>query len=132
MIKIKTCIKTSISFCLLFAVPLSCVTLAAQTLQVSGYEGTIVTVSCPYERGYMSHMKYLCRNNCGSDSDVLIRTTEAKGNKYSIHHDKEKQVFTVTISDLRFTDAGKYWCGVSKFGFDDYSAEVTVKVEPSK
>ena len=80
----------------------------------------------------MSHMKYLCRNNCGSDSDVLISTTKAKGNKYSIHDDKLRQVLTVTISDLRFTDAGKYWCGVSKLGLDDYPAEVEVKVEPSK
>ncbi|XP_036976992.1 polymeric immunoglobulin receptor-like [Acanthopagrus latus] len=114
----------------ILCIPLSCVTHAAKTIDVSGYEGTTVTVSCPYDRGYMSNRKYLCRNDCGSDSDVLISTTEAKRNKYSIRDDKEKQVFTVTIPDLRRTDAGKYWCGVSKFGFDDYPSEVKVKVEP--
>uniref|UniRef100_A0A4W6CY21 Ig-like domain-containing protein n=1 Tax=Lates calcarifer TaxID=8187 RepID=A0A4W6CY21_LATCA len=100
----------SISSCLVFTVALICVTSTAAVIHVSGYEGRDVNVSCSYGEGYESYEKYLCRDDCG-DSDVLVKTTEAKKNKYSIYDDKEKQVFTTTISDLSSVDAGKYWCG---------------------
>ena len=115
-----------ISCCLLFTVALSCVRSAAGLIRVSGYEGREVQVSCPYGEGYESYEKYLCKNDCGSD-DVLIKTTEAKKNRYSIHDDEQNRVFTVTISDLRRTDAGKYWCGVTRTGKDIYT-EVMLEV----
>ncbi|XP_031145332.1 polymeric immunoglobulin receptor-like isoform X1 [Sander lucioperca] len=105
---------------------LSCVRSAAGLIHVSGYEGREVKVSCPYGEGYESYEKYLCKNDCGSD-DVLITTTEAKKNRYSIHDDKQKRVFAATISDLRHTDAGKYWCGVTRTGKDIYT-EVMLEV----
>ncbi|KAF1394894.1 hypothetical protein PFLUV_G00005860 [Perca fluviatilis] len=107
---------------------LSCVRSAAGLIRVSGYEGREVQVSCPYGEGYESYEKYLCKNDCGSD-DVLIKTTEAKKNRYSIHDDKQNWVFTVTISDLRFMDAGKYWCGITRTGYDTYPAEVKLEVK---
>ncbi|XP_070827880.1 polymeric immunoglobulin receptor-like [Chaetodon trifascialis] len=107
---------------LLFAlcIPLSCVTSAAGLIQASGYERGQVNVSCPYEGGYESYEKYLCKNDCGYE-DVLITTTEGKKNKYSIHDDRQKRVVTTTISDLRRADAGKYWCGVTRNGKDIYT-----------
>uniref|UniRef100_A0A8C9WXE0 Immunoglobulin V-set domain-containing protein n=1 Tax=Sander lucioperca TaxID=283035 RepID=A0A8C9WXE0_SANLU len=51
--------------------------------------------------------KYLCKNDCGSD---------------------DKRVFAATISDLSCTDAGKYWCGVTRTGKDIYT-EVILEVE---
>uniref|UniRef100_A0A4W6FI26 Immunoglobulin V-set domain-containing protein n=1 Tax=Lates calcarifer TaxID=8187 RepID=A0A4W6FI26_LATCA len=87
------------------------------------------TVSCPYEEGYTSHEKYLCRNDCAKNYDVVIRTSEGEKGRYSIHDDNKNQVFTVTISDLYPTDAGKYWCGVTRFGMDPYTAEVKLEVE---
>ncbi|XP_039658385.1 polymeric immunoglobulin receptor-like isoform X2 [Perca fluviatilis] len=107
-------------------IALSCVRSAAELIRVSGYEGREVQVSCPYGEGYESYEKYLCKNDCGSD-DVLIKTTEAKKNRYSIHDDEQNRVFTVTISDLRRTDAGKYWCGVTRTGKDLYT-EVMLEV----
>ncbi|XP_039652116.1 polymeric immunoglobulin receptor-like [Perca fluviatilis] len=107
---------------------LSCVKSAAGLIRVSGYEGREVKVSCPYGKGYESYKKYLCKNDCGSD-DVLIKTTEAKKNRYSIHDDKQNWVFTVTISDLRHMDAGKYWCGITRTGYDTYPAEVNLEVK---
>lgn len=78
-------------------------------------------MSCPYSEGYESYEKYLCKNDCGNNDDVLIKTTEANKNKYSIHDDNQKRVFTATISDLSRTDAGKYWCGVTRNGKDLYT-----------
>uniref|UniRef100_A0A4W6DY65 Immunoglobulin V-set domain-containing protein n=1 Tax=Lates calcarifer TaxID=8187 RepID=A0A4W6DY65_LATCA len=99
-----------------------------RSTNIQSYEG--VTVSCPYEEGYTSHEKYLCRNDCAKNYDVMIKTSEGEKGRYSIHDDNKKQVFTVTISDLYPTDAGKYWCGVTRFGMDPYTAEVKLEVEP--
>lgn len=110
----------------LFAVALSCVTGAAGLIHVSGYQGQEVNISCSYGEGYEPYEKYLCKNDCG-DNDVLIKTTEPKKNKYSIHDDRQKRVFTTTISNLRSTDVGQYWCGVTRSGRDIYT-EVKLEV----
>ncbi|XP_075946900.1 polymeric immunoglobulin receptor-like isoform X2 [Anarhichas minor] len=107
-------------------IALSCVSSAAGSIHVSGYEGGHVKVSCPYSEGYEPYEKYLCKNDCGDD-DVLIKTTEPNKTKYSIHDDDQKRVFTATISDLSRTDAGKYWCGVTRTGKDIYT-EVDLEV----
>uniref|UniRef100_A0A3Q1J2I1 Ig-like domain-containing protein n=1 Tax=Anabas testudineus TaxID=64144 RepID=A0A3Q1J2I1_ANATE len=99
-----------------------------QIIHVFGYEETEAKVSCSYDEGYESYEKYLCKNYCSSD-DVLITTTEAHKNRYSISDDTNKQVFTATISNLNQNDAGKYWCGVTRSGKDYYPAEVELKVE---
>ena len=120
-----------ISCCLLFTVALFCVRSAAGLIRVSGYEGGQVQVSCPYGAGYESYEKYLCKNDCGNDDDVLVTTTAVRKNRYSIHDDRSKRVSTATISELRLTDAGKYWCGVSKNGKDIYT-EVKLEVGQGK
>uniref|UniRef100_A0A8P4G102 Immunoglobulin V-set domain-containing protein n=1 Tax=Dicentrarchus labrax TaxID=13489 RepID=A0A8P4G102_DICLA len=112
-------------------ISLSCVSSAAGLIHLFGYEGRDVNVSCPYGEGYESYEKYLCRNDCGND-DVLITTTGAAKNKYSIHDDQKKRVLTATISDLSSTDAGNYRCGVTITGYDIYPAEVKVEVKQGK
>uniref|UniRef100_A0A3Q1J524 Immunoglobulin V-set domain-containing protein n=1 Tax=Anabas testudineus TaxID=64144 RepID=A0A3Q1J524_ANATE len=98
---------------------------AAEIIHMFGYEGKEAKVSCSYDEGYESYEKYLCRNNCGSDDDVLITTTQGRKKRYSISDDKNKRVFTATISNLNQNDAGKYWCGVMRSGIlkDYYPAE---------
>ncbi|XP_018535330.1 polymeric immunoglobulin receptor isoform X1 [Lates calcarifer] len=112
----------------IICIALICVISTAAVIHVSGYEGRDVNVSCSYGEGYESYEKYLCRNDCGN-SDVLVKTTEAKKNKYSIYDDKKRRVFTTTLSDLSSVDAGKYWCGVTRTGKDTYT-EVRLEVEP--
>ncbi|XP_056223612.1 polymeric immunoglobulin receptor-like [Seriola aureovittata] len=115
---------------LLIFCTLSCVSGAAPLIHVSGYEGRDVKISCPYGEGYESYEKYLCRNDCGNGDDVLIMTTQANKNKYSISDDINKRVLTTTISDLSSVDAGKYWCGVTRTGKDYYPAEVRLDIVP--
>uniref|UniRef100_A0A665UKJ0 Immunoglobulin V-set domain-containing protein n=1 Tax=Echeneis naucrates TaxID=173247 RepID=A0A665UKJ0_ECHNA len=101
-------------------------------IRLSGYEGSQVDVSCSYGEGYESYEKYLCRNNCGSDDDVLIKTTEANKDRFSISDDRNKRVYTTTISSLTSQDAGTYWCGVTRSGKDYYPAEIRLTLVPGK
>uniref|UniRef100_A0AAZ1Y1V5 Ig-like domain-containing protein n=1 Tax=Oreochromis aureus TaxID=47969 RepID=A0AAZ1Y1V5_OREAU len=104
----------------ILCITLRCVTSAVGVIDVTGYVGREVNVSCSYNEGYESYEKYLCKNDCGSD-DVLITTSNSSKNKYRIHDDKTARIFTTTITDLQSTDAGKYWCGVSRTGNDIYT-----------
>lgn len=97
---------------------------------MSGYVGRSVKVLCSYHWGHEDNEKYLCRNDCGY-SDVLITTSEKNKEKYCISDDKNKKVFTVTISDLNLNDTGKYWCGISNWFQDDYT-EVKLDVKQGK
>lgn len=106
--------------CLLSAAALSCVRSAAGLIRVFGYEGTRVNISCSYPQGYETYEKYLCRNDC-ADSDVLITTSQTIKPRHSIYDDKSTRIFTTTISNLQSTDAGKYWCGVTRNGKDLYT-----------
>uniref|UniRef100_A0A3Q3CAY1 Immunoglobulin domain-containing protein n=1 Tax=Haplochromis burtoni TaxID=8153 RepID=A0A3Q3CAY1_HAPBU len=109
-------------FCrLVLFVALRCVSSAEEVIHVTGYMGSKVKISCPYDKGYESYEKYLCKKDCGSDDDVLIKTSESQKNKYRINDDKTARIVKTTISDLHSTDAGKYWCGVSKNWKDIYT-----------
>uniref|UniRef100_A0A3Q4I9A6 Ig-like domain-containing protein n=1 Tax=Neolamprologus brichardi TaxID=32507 RepID=A0A3Q4I9A6_NEOBR len=106
------------SIILLFS--LRCVTSAVGMIHVTGYVGREVNVSCSYDQSYVSHEKYLCKDDCGSD-DVLITTSQASKTKYSIYDDNSTRIFTTIVFDLQSTDAGKYWCGVTRTGTDIYT-----------
>ncbi|XP_072240045.1 CMRF35-like molecule 1 [Leuresthes tenuis] len=93
-------------------IALSCVTTAAQVIEVSGYEGTDVNVSCTYRQSYQSYEKYLCKESCDYNEDYIITTMQAKRGRYTIRDNEEQQIFIVTISGLRTVDAGKYWCRI--------------------
>ncbi|XP_054896762.1 polymeric immunoglobulin receptor-like isoform X2 [Poeciliopsis prolifica] len=109
---------------------LSCVSGAAGLIRVFGYEGSDVTVSCPYDPGYERYQKYLCKNSCGY-SDFLIKTSQENETKYSVYDDKRARVVAVTISGLRLEDAGEYWCGVTRAGKDIYT-EVKLDVKADR
>ncbi|KAM9769772.1 polymeric immunoglobulin receptor-like isoform 2-T2 [Menidia menidia] len=117
---------SSLKLLLICYTALGCVGCAAAVIQVFGYEGTDVQVSCPYDEGYEDYEKYLCKNNCGS-RDVLITTSESNKTKYSISDDTKRRTVTVTISDVRSADAGKYWCAVRR-RIKDYFTEVKLQL----
>ncbi|XP_043969692.1 polymeric immunoglobulin receptor-like [Gambusia affinis] len=115
---------------LMLCTALSCVSSAAGLIRVFGYEGSDVTVSCPYDPGYERYQKYLCKNSCGY-SDFLIKSSQENKTKYSAYDDKRARVVAVTITDLHFGDAGGYWCGVTRAGKDIYT-EVKLEVKADR
>ncbi|KAL4604752.1 CMRF35-like molecule 8 [Arapaima gigas] len=90
---------------------------------VTGYEGQHVTIECTHSRT-STNAKYFCGGRCTGDHDVLIKTengqTYQEKGRFSLR-DTGTGTFYVTISDLKKTDTGTYWCGASRFGLDAYT-----------
>ncbi|XP_031209148.1 CMRF35-like molecule 5 [Mastomys coucha] len=53
-----------------------------------------------------------------------------KKNRVSIRDDQTDFIFTVTMEDLRMSDAGIYWCGIQKSGYDPMF-QVNVNIGPA-
>ncbi|XP_026120492.1 polymeric immunoglobulin receptor-like [Carassius auratus] len=94
---------------------------------VIGREGDSVQIKCPYDeknneevclrsgRCLSKEVKYLCKGKCLSkDAQIIIRSDEdhVKNPKISVKDDTDLNLFTVTLTELRAEDAGKYWCAV--------------------
>ncbi|XP_057187454.1 CMRF35-like molecule 3 [Triplophysa rosa] len=104
---------------------------------VTGHRGETVHITCPYESGYETNKKYLCKGKCGFRNKVIIveSGSPAKDKRFSLIDDTTARVFTVTITDLRTEDEGKYWCGVStSYLLPDQYSEILllVKLEEKK
>ncbi|XP_056622638.1 uncharacterized protein LOC130435807 [Triplophysa dalaica] len=94
-------------------------------VQVTGHRGETVHITCPYESGYETNKKYLCKGECfvGFRNIIVESGSPPKDDRFSLIDDTTARVFTVTITDLRADDEGKYWCGVSTpyLLLDEYS-----------
>uniref|UniRef100_A0A672MDU3 Immunoglobulin V-set domain-containing protein n=1 Tax=Sinocyclocheilus grahami TaxID=75366 RepID=A0A672MDU3_SINGR len=91
-----------------------------------------------FTSGYEEQKKYLCR---GEYPIVIIKDkpveseSAAKDKRLSLTDNKTDlhRIFTVTITDLRTEDQGKYWCGVKGgFGSYDYKREIYLEIKPGK
>ncbi|KAI4895897.1 hypothetical protein NFI96_014984, partial [Prochilodus magdalenae] len=83
---------------------------------VTGHRGHSAQIRCPYESGYETYMKYLCRGACSpGNKDIPVQSgSTAKDQRFSLDDDTAARVFTITITDLRPEDGGTYWCGIQK------------------
>ncbi|KAK2909500.1 hypothetical protein Q8A67_005337 [Cirrhinus molitorella] len=82
---------------------------------VIGREGDSAEIKCPYDANQAKEIKQLCKGKCFTqDAQNIIQSDEAhvKKTKISVKDDTELNLFTVTITDLRAEDVGKYWCAV--------------------
>nr|XP_046216336.1 polymeric immunoglobulin receptor-like isoform X1 [Oncorhynchus gorbuscha]XP_046216337.1 polymeric immunoglobulin receptor-like isoform X2 [Oncorhynchus gorbuscha] len=107
---------------------------SAELITVEGYEGGKAEIRCPYREEWRSHQKYLCKGDCPVfNKDKVIKTeageNSASNGRYSLKDNREESVFIVTITNLTFNDAGKYWCGVDTWGQDNY---IKVNLEVSE
>ncbi|XP_035390952.1 CMRF35-like molecule 5 [Electrophorus electricus] len=95
----------------------------AAVTTVTGYKGLSVQIRCPYKSGYETHLKYLCRGECYTfrTKNIPVDSKSAKDERFSLNDDTAARVFTVTITDLRSEDGGKYWCVTEQTLRDDYT-----------
>ncbi|NXV75174.1 CLM2 protein, partial [Atlantisia rogersi] len=101
--------------------------------EVTGQVGQVISFKCWYPRGYEGYNKYWCR---GTSRDSCSKVVETAGWEVPQHHGRvsiqDKHIFCVvllTLKNLSEEDAGSYWCGVDRAGWD-LMAPVTVRVVP--
>ncbi|EDM06562.1 CD300 antigen like family member F, isoform CRA_b [Rattus norvegicus] len=103
--------------------------------EVSGYEQGSLTVWCRYGSWWKDYSKYWCRGPKRSSCEIRVETDASerlvKENHVSIRDDQTNFTFTVTMEDLRMSDAGIYWCGITKAGYD-HMFKVHVSINPGK
>ncbi|KAL7852065.1 hypothetical protein SRHO_G00178500 [Serrasalmus rhombeus] len=83
---------------------------------VTGHRGHSVQIRCSYDSGYETNIKYLCRGECPpwGTKDIPVQSGSAEDQRFSLDDDTTARVFTITITDLRTEDEGRYWCGVKR------------------
>ncbi|XP_052474805.1 CMRF35-like molecule 3 isoform X2 [Carassius gibelio] len=98
---------------------------------VLGFRGKTADIRCPYESGYESNPKYLCKGECKIINKVIMvkSGSPAKDQRFSLSDNRTARVFTVTITDLRLEDEGQYWCGVERTVFKDVYSEILLLVK---
>uniref|UniRef100_A0AAR2KBY4 Immunoglobulin V-set domain-containing protein n=1 Tax=Pygocentrus nattereri TaxID=42514 RepID=A0AAR2KBY4_PYGNA len=66
---------------------------------------------------YKTSIKYLCRGECSAlwrTKVIPVQSGYAEDQRFSLDDDTAARVFTITITDLRAEDGGRYWCGVKR------------------
>nr|XP_045015012.1 CMRF35-like molecule 9 isoform X4 [Jaculus jaculus] len=100
--------------------------------EISGFEGDTVSLKCTYETKLRKHRKYWCRqvglvvSRCSGT--IYTRDEQEVGQgRTSIHDRRQELSVTVTMRSLTLQDAGIYWCGIDRLGFDDgFQVKLTV------
>ncbi|KAL7845266.1 hypothetical protein AOLI_G00234580 [Acnodon oligacanthus] len=98
---------------------------------VTGYVGQSAQIKCPYDSGYETYMKYLCRGECSiwRTKDIPVQSGSAKDQRFSLDDDTAARVFTINITDLRPEDGGTYWCGIKRPSLLDVYTEILLQVK---
>ncbi|CAO2646013.1 CMRF35-like molecule 1 [Lemmus lemmus] len=100
---------------------------------VSGHEQGSLTVRCRYDSFWKNHKKYWCRGADWNKCEILVQTDTSeklvKKNRVSIRDNQRDFIFTVTMEELRLSDAGIYWCGIERIGYD-HKFKVNVNIDP--
>ncbi|XP_052612183.1 uncharacterized protein LOC128121498 [Peromyscus californicus insignis] len=101
---------------------------------VRGQEQGSLTVRCPYDSSWKDYNKYWCRGADWSSCEIFIQTDASeqlvKKDCVSIRDDQTDFIVTVTMEDLRISDAGIYWCAIERTGRDPHF-KVNVNIHPA-
>nr|XP_023677729.1 CMRF35-like molecule 4 [Paramormyrops kingsleyae] len=118
----------------LISISLSPVT--GELIKVIGLSGGMAVIQCPYDGYYGTNQKYLCKGEVFKYcSDVIKNNLDEifiEDQRFKLYDDRNRNVFTVTISSLSEEDAGAYWCGVDIYAAIDISTQVQLVVQQAQ
>ncbi|XP_056313497.1 CMRF35-like molecule 2 isoform X2 [Danio aesculapii] len=101
-------------------------------MNVTGYSGGEVTITCKYDEEYKETVKYFCKGQRFATCSELIKTETSKKkdqeDRFSLFDNTTAAVFTVIIRNLTEQDSGTYYCGADKPNHTDNYTEVNLKV----
>ncbi|XP_051557811.1 CMRF35-like molecule 1 isoform X2 [Myxocyprinus asiaticus] len=77
---------------------------------VFGYRKRRLDIRCLYKFGYETNSKYFCKGECFfQNKNIIIESgSPAEDERFSLTDDTTARVVTVSITDLRTEDEGKY------------------------
>ncbi|RXN23322.1 polymeric immunoglobulin receptor-like protein [Labeo rohita] len=91
------------------------ITGVVSSINVTGYSGGGVNITCKYNKTFTATAKYFCRGQWSECTDQIRTEKKNKwvhSGRFSLYDDTRAAVFTVTIRDLSERDSGTYYCGV--------------------
>uniref|UniRef100_A0A8C1D364 Immunoglobulin domain-containing protein n=1 Tax=Cyprinus carpio carpio TaxID=630221 RepID=A0A8C1D364_CYPCA len=101
------------------------------SINVTGYSGGGVSITCRYDRRYTDNKKYFCKGRWSECTDRIRTNTKNKqvdSGRFSLYDDTRAAVFTVTIRDLSEQDSDIYYCGTDIYAKVDFYTEVKLNV----
>ncbi|XP_029993738.1 CMRF35-like molecule 3 [Sphaeramia orbicularis] len=88
---------------------------------VEAAPGGSVTVSCQYDLQFRDYTKYWCKGPVYERCKIVVKTPKNRNNKNClIADDKDKGVFTVTMTSLSQSDQDTYWCVIARHGRNNH------------
>ncbi|XP_038181829.1 CMRF35-like molecule 1 isoform X2 [Arvicola amphibius] len=99
---------------------------------VSGHEQGSLTVQCRYGSYWKNYQKYWCQGADWKTCEILVKTDMeklVKKGRVSIRDNQTDFIVTVTMEELRISDADIYWCAIEKFASDP-KFKVNVNIGP--
>ncbi|KAK7930165.1 hypothetical protein WMY93_006560 [Mugilogobius chulae] len=93
------------------------------SMNVKGPEGGEVSFRCHHKLAH-DNRKYFCKDPCKSEKDVLatVKPGSISGTERLFLQDHKDGSFTVTLSHLKKSDKGTYFCGVDRIIMNTYTA----------
>ncbi|XP_035993197.1 polymeric immunoglobulin receptor-like [Fundulus heteroclitus] len=87
------------------------------TVDHTAYVGGSVSITCNYSQADKSSTRNFCRHDGNFSCTNIISAQHANNTKlsrFTLSDDKQREVYTVTISTLTREDSGKYRCALKK------------------
>ncbi|XP_073468213.1 uncharacterized protein [Aquarana catesbeiana] len=97
--------------------------------EVTVRHGEDLSVTCYYDDGFESYVKYWCKGAYWKTCNILIKSTDWSKNQYSMEDNPSWGRFTITKRRMRPEDADTYHCGIERNWSDNMHA-VMVTVLP--